>query len=62
MTVNDISHDQTRFILDDEHWAEFIKVLRHPVKPNPRLRKLLTEPSVLEKQSDENSSRQRKRL
>lgn len=35
--------------LDDAAWAEFNDLLDQPVQDNPRLRKLLTEPSVSEK-------------
>jgi len=36
------------FELNPLHWAQFLKMLDRPVKQKPILRKLLTEPSILE--------------
>ena len=40
--------DRTRFDLDDASWARFQEALDAPAAHNPRLAKLLTEPSILE--------------
>ena len=42
--------DQRRFALDAEQWNAFVAALDRPVQPKPRLRRLFTEPSVVEKQ------------
>ncbi len=42
--------DHTRFFLNAEEWAQFIEMLDRPATECPELRRLLTEPSVLEKQ------------
>ena len=42
--------DQRRFSLNPEQWDSFVAALDRPVQPKPRLRRLFTEPSVLEKQ------------
>ena len=36
------------FVLNEQEWAEFNRRLAEPTKPNERLRKLLTEPSLLD--------------
>lgn len=41
--------DQRRFSLNAEQWNAFVAALDRPVQPKPRLRRLFTEPSVLEK-------------
>lgn len=41
--------DQRRFILDTEQWKAFVAALDRPIEPKPRLRRLFTEPSVLER-------------
>ena len=40
--------DRHMFLLDDEHWRAFHEALDRPVRPKPRLAKLLAEPGVLE--------------
>jgi uncharacterized protein (DUF1778 family) len=40
---------RTRFVLDSERWSKFIDLLERPVTDKPALRKLLTQPSVLER-------------
>jgi len=42
--------DQRRFSLNAEQWSAFIAALDRPVQSKPRLRRLFTEPGVLEKQ------------
>ena len=37
------------FVLDPERWAAFQAALDAPVRPNPRLKKLLQTPSVFER-------------
>lgn len=41
--------DRSRFILDDQAWARFMAALDGPAADKPRLKKLLSEPSVLER-------------
>ena len=41
--------DQVHFVLSDKQWKAFNDALDRPARVLPRLRKLLTEPSVLEK-------------
>lgn len=41
--------DQVHFILTPKQWKEFTAALDRPASLKPRLRKLLTEPSILEK-------------
>ena len=41
--------DRTRFELPAERWAEFVDLLDRPPVDKPRLRRLLTEPSVLDR-------------
>lgn len=40
---------RTRFVLDSERWSKFIDLLERPVTTKPALKKLLREPSVLER-------------
>lgn len=40
--------DRRRFVLNAEQWAEFMAALDAPPRDLPRLRRLLTEPSVFE--------------
>ena len=40
--------DRRYFVLDPERWAVFQAALDAPVRPNPRLKKLLRTPSVFE--------------
>ncbi len=41
--------DRLRFGLDPKQWARFQAALDAPVKPAPRLAKLLNQPSVFER-------------
>jgi uncharacterized protein (DUF1778 family) len=41
--------DRTRFQLPEGQWAEFVALLDRPTLDKPRLRDLLTEPSVLDR-------------
>jgi uncharacterized protein (DUF1778 family) len=41
--------DRQRFGLDAERWTAFQAALDAPVRPNPRLKKLLQKPSVFER-------------
>ncbi|BDC47968.1 hypothetical protein F183_A02840 [Bryobacterales bacterium F-183] len=40
--------DQTHFYLSPEKWEEFCAALDAPPKKKPRLKKLLTQPSVFD--------------
>ncbi len=40
--------DRTRFELPPEDWDRFVELLDRPPVDKPRLRRLLTEPSVLD--------------
>jgi uncharacterized protein (DUF1778 family) len=46
--ANQALSDRRRFELDDSQWEAFQKILDRPVQDKPRLRKLLTEPGVLD--------------
>jgi uncharacterized protein (DUF1778 family) len=41
--------DRQRFGLDAKQWAKFLAALDAPMKPAPRLAKLLNKPSVFER-------------
>lgn len=41
--------DRTRFELPARQWTEFVELLDRPPLDKPRLRALLTEPSVLDR-------------
>jgi uncharacterized protein (DUF1778 family) len=43
--------DQTRFVLDDAQWKQFMEALDRPPQDKPRLRKLFTERHVAERRS-----------
>lgn len=45
----EVMADRRLFTLNDEQWAAFMAALDAPPKPMPRLERLLTEPSALEK-------------
>lgn len=40
--------DRRLFLLDDKKWRAFQEALDRPVRPLPRLKRLLSKPSVLE--------------
>jgi uncharacterized protein (DUF1778 family) len=40
--------DRTRFVLDEDRWAEFMDWLDRPPEADPRLKGLFTKPSVFE--------------
>jgi uncharacterized protein (DUF1778 family) len=40
--------DQRRFSLDAGQWSAFLAALERPAEAKPRLRRLFSEPSVLE--------------
>ncbi|MEX0874571.1 MAG: DUF1778 domain-containing protein [Actinomycetota bacterium] len=42
--------DRRTFVLGETAWRELQKELKRSPRPSPRLRKLLSEPSVLERQ------------
>lgn len=41
--------DQRRFSLDANQWNAFVAALDRPIQAKPRLRRLFSEPSVLER-------------
>lgn len=41
--------EERNFELSPDRWKAFVSALDRPVEPKPRLKKLLTEPSVLER-------------
>jgi uncharacterized protein (DUF1778 family) len=47
--AEDILTEERHFALSPDRWKAFVTALDRPVQPKPRLRKLLTEPSVLER-------------
>jgi uncharacterized protein (DUF1778 family) len=40
--------DRSLFVLNQTSWDSLGKILNRPAKPNPKLKELLTTPSVLE--------------
>ena len=42
--------DQRRFSLNADQWRAFVTALDRPAQTKPRLRRLFSEPSVLEEQ------------
>ena len=46
--ANQALADRRHFVLNDEQWAAFMQALDAPPKPMPRLKKLMSEPSVLD--------------
>jgi len=43
--------NQTRFVLQEEQWKQFMEALDRPPQKKPRLRKLFREPHVAERRS-----------
>jgi uncharacterized protein (DUF1778 family) len=43
--------DQTRFVLDENQWKQFMKALDRPAQEKPRLNKLFSESHVAERRS-----------
>ena len=41
--------DRNHFVLDEDSWKRFMAALDQPAADRPRLKKLLSEPSVLER-------------
>jgi len=41
--------DRNRFVLDGEAWKHFMAALDRPVTDRPRLKRLLSEPSIIER-------------
>lgn len=48
IAANQTLADRRHFGLDKAQWKEFQKALDRPVQAKPRLKKLLTQPSVLD--------------
>lgn len=46
--AEDVLADRHRFVLDEPDWAAFVKALDGPPRDVPRLRALLSTPSVLD--------------
>ena len=40
--------DRTRFVLDNEQWEQFVKLLDRPATADPRLSKLFSTPPVFD--------------
>ena len=51
--------DQSRFVLNEEQWKQFMEALDRPSREKPRLRKLFAEPHVTERRSLVRNSRWR---
>jgi uncharacterized protein (DUF1778 family) len=47
--AEEVLPDRTHFVLNAEQWEKFLAALDAPPRPRPRLKRLLTEPSVLER-------------
>jgi uncharacterized protein (DUF1778 family) len=41
--------DQTRFVLTESQFSEYLAILERPVRDTPRLRRLLSEPSIFDR-------------
>jgi uncharacterized protein (DUF1778 family) len=50
----DVLASRRVFFLDEKQWQEFMTALDAPAVPMPRLKKLLREPSLLERQGGRN--------
>jgi uncharacterized protein (DUF1778 family) len=46
--AEDVLADRREFRLPDDQWAAFVAMLDRPPRDRPRLRRLLTEPSILD--------------
>jgi len=46
--ANQALADRRRFILNDEQWEGFVQALDAPPQTLPRLKKLMTEPGILD--------------
>lgn len=44
--------DRRHFFLDAKQWAEFQRALDAPPRENPRLKRLLQEPSIFDRSED----------
>jgi uncharacterized protein (DUF1778 family) len=47
--AEDVLADRREFRLPDEQWTAFVSLLDRPPTDKPRLRRLLTEPSILDR-------------
>jgi len=47
--AEDLLAEERHFALPPDRWKAFVSALDRPIQPKPRLRKLLSEPSVLER-------------
>lgn len=43
--------DQTRFVLNENQWKQFVKALDHPSQEKPRLEKLFSESHVAKRRA-----------
>lgn len=48
VAANEALADRRQFLLNDSDWALFQEALDRPVQAKPRLKKLLTEPGLLD--------------
>jgi uncharacterized protein (DUF1778 family) len=48
-TAEQVLADRCHFVLDDDAWQRFMAALDQPATDKPRLAKLLSEPSVLDR-------------
>ena len=51
LRAEDTLASQRQFVYDKKQWETFINMLDHPAQEKPRLKKLLTEPSILEQRT-----------
>lgn len=47
--AEDVLADRRRFALSESAWAAFVELLDRPAVEKPRLRQLMTTPSILER-------------
>ena len=48
VAANQALADRRHFVLSEEQWEAFQQALDAPPQPMPRLKKLMTEPSILD--------------
>ena len=51
----DAQVDRTHFVLSDERWRAFTEILERPARSIPKLERLLKQPSILERNLQENN-------
>lgn len=47
--AEEVLADRSRFVLSDDAWEAFVELLDRPAVAKPRLRRLMTTPSIIER-------------